>query len=69
MDHSQNWKFKTILIGTIIGAVCGAISAGLLVQQAEKNNAKPKLNAGDSVKIGMGILGVIRQIADLVHKE
>jgi len=62
---AQNWKTKTILIGILIGAFTGAVAAVILVQQAEKKNATPKLNAGEGVKLGLGILGLLRLVTDI----
>jgi hypothetical protein len=64
---AQNWKTQTILIGTLVGAVAGAAAALILVQQAEKKNARPKLNAGEGVKLGLGILGLLRLVSDITN--
>lgn len=64
MDKSENWKLKTLLLGVGIGAVTGLIASLIIVQRAEQTNSKPELTAGDGVKVGLGLLGVLRQIAD-----
>ncbi|HQP09103.1 MAG TPA: hypothetical protein PLY85_08785 [Anaerolineaceae bacterium] len=64
MDKSENWKLKTLLLGVGIGAVTGLIASLIIVQRAEQTNSKPALTAGDGVKVGLGLLGVLRQIAD-----
>lgn len=64
MDKSENWKIKTLLLGVGIGAVTGLIASLIIVQRAEQTNSKPALTAGDGVKVGLGLLGVLRQIAD-----
>lgn len=61
----MNWKTKTLLIGTTVGAVTGLIAAVIIMQRAEKNETTPKLSAGEGVKVGMGVLGVLRMLADL----
>jgi hypothetical protein len=64
MDQSDNWKLKALLLGTVIGAVTGLLASLILVQRAEKSQQKPELTAGDGVKLGMGVLGVLRMISD-----
>ncbi|GAP20832.1 hypothetical protein [Leptolinea tardivitalis] len=61
----MNWKTKTLIIGTTVGAVTGLLAAILIMQRAEKNETTPKLSAGEGVKIGMGVLGVLRMLADI----
>jgi gas vesicle protein len=61
----MNWKTKTVLIGTSVGAVTGLIAALIILQRAEKTETTPKLSAGEGVKVGMGILGVLRMLADI----
>ncbi|GAP05871.1 hypothetical protein ATHL_00712 [Anaerolinea thermolimosa] len=63
MDN--NWKTKTLLIGGVIGAVIGVIGALVLVQQADKAQSRPKLTAGDGVKVGLGVLAVLKLLAEL----
>lgn len=61
----MNWKTKTVLIGTSVGAFTGLIAALIILQRAEKNETTPKLSAGEGVKVGMGVLGVLRMLADI----
>jgi gas vesicle protein len=61
----MNTKTKTLLIGTSVGAVTGLIAALIVLQQAEKNQTTPKLTAGDGVKVGIGIMGILRLLADI----
>jgi gas vesicle protein len=61
--NDKSWKVKTIIIGTVIGALAGAASGFLLVKRAESENKQPKLTASEGVQVGLGILGMLRQIA------
>jgi len=58
-----------LLIGAVLGAVAGIIAAVILVQRAEDAQQNPKLTAGDGVKVGMGILGVLKLISDIGSKK
>jgi hypothetical protein len=62
---NNNWQSKVMLIGAIVGAVAGVIGASILIQQAQKNNTQPQLSAGDGVKVGLGVLAVLRLLAEL----
>jgi hypothetical protein len=65
MEEKLNWKTKTLAIGAVVGVIVGLFAAYLLVQRAEKEQAKPQITPGDGVKVGLGVLGVLRLIADL----
>ncbi len=64
----MNWKSKTLLIGTAVGAATGMIAALIIVQRAEKNETTPRLSAGEGVKVGMGVLGLLKMLADMISK-
>ena len=61
----ENWKTKTVVMGVVIGAVAGAISALVLIKRAENENTAPKLSAGEGIQVGLGVLGLMRMIAGL----
>jgi hypothetical protein len=61
----MNWKNKTLLIGAVAGIVFGLASAYLIIQRAERENTLPAVSPGDGVKVGLGLLGVLRLIADI----
>jgi hypothetical protein len=61
----NNWKTKALITGTVIGAVAGAVSAFLLIQRAEREETTPKLSTGESIQVGLGVLGLLRMIAGL----
>ena len=61
MDNEA--KTKTLIMGTIIGALAGAASAFLLIKRAESEDTQPKLSPGEGVQLGLGVLGLMRLIA------
>ncbi|PKN88003.1 MAG: hypothetical protein CVU46_02480 [Chloroflexi bacterium HGW-Chloroflexi-8] len=69
MQQELDWKKKYILIGGIVGLVSGLFAAFVLIQRAEQRQMTPKINAGDGVKVGLGVLGVLKLIADLGEKS
>jgi hypothetical protein len=61
----ESWKTKVVIIGVIVGAVAGVIAGLLFIQRAQESQEAPKLTAGDGVKVGVGVLGVLKLISDL----
>ncbi len=59
----NNWKTKTLVLGTVLGAVSGAVSAYLLIKRAESENKQPKLSPSEGIQVGLGLLGLMRMIA------
>ena len=65
MDEDRSWKTRTLLLGALLGALTGVGVAFALVQRAEQRGEPVSLNTGDGVKLGMGVLALIRQIGQL----
>jgi hypothetical protein len=65
MEESDNWKMKTLIIGGVAGLLTGLLGAYLLIQRADQEEDKPKLTAGEGVKVGVGVLGLLKLIADM----
>ena len=64
----MDWKKKTLLIGILVGAVTGAVGALVLIQSGEKAGQPPNLTAGDGVKVGVGLMAVLRLLSELSSK-
>jgi hypothetical protein len=62
MDSRSKWKRRTLLIGGIIGAVVGVVAANMLVKEAEENENENALTPARGLRLGMLILGLLRQI-------
>lgn len=65
IDLMGNWRTRTLLVGAVVGTVAGLIAAYILVQRANEVEQAPKINAGDGVKVGLGVLGVLKLISDI----
>ena len=65
MEQQDSWKMKALIIGGVVGLAAGVIAAIIFIQRAELSQAQPKISAGESVKVGIGVLGVLRMISDL----
>ena len=60
----QTDKNLTLVLGALAGALVGLAAAMILINDAQKKNDKPRLSAGDGVKVGLGVLGVLRLLTD-----
>ena len=58
-------RSRVIFAGALIGAITGLIAAVLLTRRAERNDQETALTAGDGLKLGMLVFGLLRAIASL----
>jgi hypothetical protein len=58
-------KTRTVLIGAAIGAATGVLAALILTRRETKDGNNATLTAGDGLKMGVLILGLLRAIASL----
>ena len=58
-------KGKTLFFGALIGAVTGLIAAMLINRRAERDEKSTAITAGDGVKIGALVFGLLRAIASI----
>ena len=65
----MNWRNQTILIGSVLGLLAGLAAAYIVIQRAQNERVVPQVTAGDGVKIGLGVLGVLRLVADIADRE
>ena len=65
MEQQNNWKTRVFIISALLGTFTGLVAAYILVQRAEKNQDRPQLSAGEGVKLGLGLMGLLRLVADM----
>ncbi|MEZ0396056.1 MAG: hypothetical protein ABWK53_06470 [Anaerolineales bacterium] len=61
----NSWKVKTLALGALIGALTGLGAAFLLTRRAEQKGEKLSISAGQGVKLGMLVAGLLRSILNL----
>jgi hypothetical protein len=61
----NSWKFKTLLIGGVLGALTGLGAAFLLTQRAEQKGAQLAITPAKGVQLGVMIAGLLRSILSL----
>jgi hypothetical protein len=63
--EEENWKSKVMLIGGMVGLLAGLGAAYMLIQRADRDAEKPELNLVEGIKLGLLVLGTLRQISQL----
>jgi hypothetical protein len=63
MNSDQLWKPKALAIGAVVGALTGLAGAYLLVRRAEQSGTRPQLDPGEGIRIGVLVMGLLRQVA------
>jgi hypothetical protein len=56
---------RTLLLGALIGAATGLVAAMLLNRRAEQEGTELAISAGDGMKLGVMVIGLLRAIAAL----
>lgn len=62
-------KRQTLLIGGVVGGLVGVGMAYLLVQRAEKQGGEIDFSTGEGIRLGVLLLGALRQVADLASPK
>jgi hypothetical protein len=60
---------RTLLLGALIGAGTGLIAALLLQRRAEQEGTEIAITAGDGMKLGVMVIGLLRAIASLGEEK
>ena len=62
-------KSQTLLYGALIGAATGMIAAILLNRRADKNERETAITAGEGLRLGILLFGLLRAIASLGDED
>jgi hypothetical protein len=62
---TNNWKPKVLMIGAVLGALVGAAAAYIYIQNTEEEAGPPHVSAGQGVRLGVLVFGLLRSIASL----
>lgn len=64
MEENSNWKTLVLVIGGAAGLLTGLAAAFILIRKREANEGQLSINSGEGLKIGMGIVGLLKQISE-----
>jgi len=67
-NRTPDWKMRTTLIGSALGALAGVAAAMMFIRRSEETGEPPSLRKTDPglvLATGITLLGLLRQIADL----
>ena len=62
-------KGRTLFYGALIGAATGLVAAMLLNRRAEKSERETAITAGEGLKLGVLVLGLLRAIGSLADDK
>jgi drug/metabolite transporter (DMT)-like permease len=60
---------QVLAISAVIGAILGVAAGFVLLKRVEDQEERPALTAGESVSLGLLLLGVFRQLSRLGEDE
>jgi hypothetical protein len=66
--RTPDWKMRTTLVGTALGAIAGVAAALMFIRRSEETGQPPSLRKTDPGLIlatAVTLLGLLRQIADM----
>ncbi len=65
----MNEKSRILFYGALIGAATGLVAAALLNRRAEKTERETAITAGEGLKLGILVFGLLRAISSLGDDE
>lgn len=60
----KNWKRKVLVVGAVVGVCVGVAATYILIQNMDEEQ-QGKITAGEGVKLGVLVLGLLKSIASL----
>jgi hypothetical protein len=64
----MNWKTQTYVLGVLLGAAMGFLSAYLFAKEAEdnaENDERPKVPPSAMLGLALSVIGLVRQISEV----
>jgi hypothetical protein len=64
MVENPNWKKLVFLFGGFAGLLIGLVAAHLIIRKREQSEGELKLTSGEGVKIGLGVVSLLKLISE-----
>lgn len=64
-ERDNSWKGRVLFMGGVLGALTGVGVAYFLVRRAEEQAREITIGPGEGVRLGLLLLGLLRQVAEL----
>jgi hypothetical protein len=65
VEMDTSWAGQVLVIGAVVGVLTGLGAAYLLIQRAKRRAEPPNLNAGEGIKLGLLVFGLLRHVSML----
>lgn len=65
MENDSRQRATTLLVGGAVGALTGLAAAYLILRRAEQQKTPVRLEPGEGLRLGLLVLGLLRQVAAL----
>ncbi len=65
MNLTTNDRNRTLIVGTLMGALVGLAGAFLLTRRAEETGTDITVSTGEGMRLGVMIIGLLRAVAAL----
>jgi hypothetical protein len=64
--NDESWKMKSYIIGGMVGAAVGMVTAVMLVRNSDKkHDGPPHIEVTEILKLSIAAIGLVRGIASL----
>ena len=68
---SNGWKTRTLIVGSLVGAIAGVVAAQMFIRSGEEagsaRQGRPRVQPKHALQVGIGLMGLLQKIAGLAE--